>query len=75
MFSLLLNIYAKWDLEIFSPYLHGSLGTKVAEGEWRGGREARKCHRCSSTCCKTQVLAFGLQPREEVHAFIATGNK
>lgn len=40
MFSLLLNIYAKWHPEMFNPYLHGSLGAEGLEGS---GEEARDC--------------------------------
>ena len=32
MFSLLLNIYAKWHPEMFNPYLHGSPGAERLEG-------------------------------------------
>lgn len=37
MFSLLLNIYAKWHPEMFNPYLRSSPGAQGLEGErWRG---------------------------------------
>lgn len=67
MFSLLLNIYAKWHPEMFNPYLHGSPEGCGVEGH---GTEVGKCRRCSSTRssavvgCKTPALAFGFRPRE-----------
>ena len=41
MFSLLLNIYAKWHPEMFNPYLHGCPGGCGAGGKWWGGQGLR----------------------------------
>lgn len=72
MFSLLLNIYAKWHPEMFNPYLRGSPGVcgDVGGVVRRPGTEVGKCRRCTSTRssavvrCKTPVLAFGFRPGE-----------
>lgn len=76
MFSLLLNIYAKWHPEMFNPYLHGSPGTQGLEGSREEARDqSRKVPSLQSPppdspasavfCFRVAGLAIGFGPREK----------
>lgn len=82
MFSLLLNIYAKWHPEMFNPYLHGSPGAEELEGsveedrDW-GGKAPSLQFRlwlCGGSLSNTSP-GLWLQAQAETHAAIVHTHK